>query len=432
MAIIKGTLFAIFLLFCAFVPCQAHDGVSLSDLLSNSTKFSVLIELLTFTDLLTTVSTAKNVTIFAPTDYGFMLSADDIACSKTSTTMDVIDCFKDMGKQKLSDVLKYHVVPLVLSSTDVLSRTSNFPTLLGLNFTRRGLRLNDVDDRLSNPKLISNMLDMIYGHNYVHAINRVLLPFKTSFGPTLIEVLRQTGDYQVFLRLIENTGLEEEILNMKNITAFIPNDRAFITSGKELFCTTPLTVAGVLNCTEENLDTDGQAVLVKYHILSGSYSSEKVLSQNLYLMENGVYIYRRNTMFVDQNPYGVNARLSSSRLNIVFENGIMHGVTRSFLPFRNEPTRPCDALEFPVSLADTSFLPLFKIVLGAQKCQHVRDAINDCDLLIRNICSGQRGDKFIGYGLDIGTVVAAAGKCDDVVTALRSCNAANWDPEVGP
>lgn len=414
-------------LLVAAAPVRAaHEGVTLSDLLNRTSKYTILIDLLTYTDLLTTVMEAQNITIFAPTDFGFMMTAKALDCEDTSSEMAIAMCFKDMGKATVSDVLKYHVVPGLFPSEDVLAR-NRFDTLLGQTFTRRGLRLNDMNEDLSNPKLITTMLDMRYQYGYVHAINGVLMPSMDDeeMGMTLSDVLMEAGNYGSLIHFLEYSDLLMAVSDMMNVTIFAPTDRAFMKSAMELGCEDVSSQSAVHKCYHD-LFTDEQLVmLLKYHLTMGTLKSDMVSMMSSIKMSNDVYVYRHKMMLVDQVPHITNAGPVESELDMMYDNGIVHGISRVLLPFRDiMPPKPCDTFEFPISLADTSFLPIFKIILGAQKCEKVRMAMMECDVLIRDICSGNRGDKFIGFGLDIGEVVATAKKCEDVVMALRSCKAA--------
>lgn len=400
----------------------AHEGVTLTDLLTSSAKFTVLIDLLEYTDLLTTVSTLPNATIFAPTDYSFKQTAIQLSGSDTSSTTAVGQCFKDLGKDVLSNVLKYHVLTYALPSASVVKKYK-FATLLGESFTRGGLRLRDNNDEMDNPKLLTTMLDLRYQYGYVHAISLVLMPkMETKSDKTIIDVLKASSDFDILLRLLDVGMLTTGVSAITNATVFAPTDRAFRKTAMELGCEDVSTIKMVEKCIMDMFTTDEIATLLGYHISFGIFPSSKLVMEDMIEMYNGVFIYQRRQLLIDQAPSISNAKLISGMVDMKFYDGYIHAISRVMIPFRDiVPPKPCDTFEFPISLADTTFLPLFKIVEGASKCEDVRMAIMDCPVRSKDICSGNRGDKIISGTLKVGRAIAAAKQCNAVVSALRKC-----------
>lgn len=413
-----------FLLLCCLRSASAaHEGVTLGALLTRTTVYSILIDLLTFSDLLETVSEAKNITIFAPVNFAFRETAIELGCTDTMTNAAVTDCYKALGKSTVAAVLQYHVVPALLPSEDVLA-TTTFTTLLGQTFERRGTRLMDASDEFTNPMLLVPQLDQRYQYGYVHGISRVLMPDLTmNKQPNVIQVLTDAGVFKTLLFLIDYAGLKKNLRNMKDITVFAPTDRAFMFTAKDVGCEDVSTMAAVNDCFTTSFTPEQIAFGLTYHITSGVRTTSDLPSMGPLLMANGQYVYKRGPVLVDQVPFTTNPVLAAKFQNVAFDGGIAHAIIRALNPFRDLITSPkiCRTFEFPISLADSSFLPLFKIVIAARKCEAVRDAINECELMQSQICKNFRGEKFIGFGLSTGRVVAAAKNCMEVVTALSLC-----------
>lgn len=416
------------------IHAQGTDN-SLEALLTPSITFAILRNLLKFTDLLTTVAELDGATIFAPNDFGFIQTAMDLGCPDTSSKLATADCFKKLGVDAVSSILKYHVVPNPFSSEQVLTKLK-FSTLLGKPFGRRGLRLVDMDNSLENPKLINSLLDIEYNNGYIHGINRVLFPTmdnspKPDNSPnpsdessgSIVDVLEQAGKYKVLLYLIEMSKVS--FSDLKNVTIFVPSDSAFQSTAEHIGCSDFSTVTAIESCITSKFTMDDITSTVLYHILPGMYSSEMILSMNALEMQNGLYTYRKNIHLVDQAPGIPNALLATGKLDMKFDGGYLHGISKVLLPVRNLPLADaCDAIEFPVSLADGSFLAKFRISLGAQKCPGVLSSIQNCDLSSVDVCDDSEGAQMILPNLSFGTAVAAAKLCMDVAAALHKCPAA--------
>lgn len=416
------------LLLAVASPVASFEDVTLTELLSSKPEYSVLVELLTFTELVEPLQNMSALTMFAPTNFGFKLTGEDIGCDDMDAMTSIASCFKNIGKETLSEILKYHVVPVQLSSEQVLRR-NRFGTLAGKVFNRRGLRLSDENDDFVNPKLIATNLDARYQSGYVHAINRVLMLNMDDGGtddtPNLVKLLEMKGGYKVLLHLLNMTGLADAVSEMKDMTIFAPTDRAFSKTGMALGCTEPMTVRGAISCYENLLDKETLTEVLKYHVTMGLYPSQRVMATSVFKMFNDVFLFRHKSVFVDQAPGYPNAFLAKGAMDMMYDNGIVHGIGRVLIPLRTlEPSKPCDTFEYPISLADTSYLPLFKIVIGARQCSDVLSAMKDCSIRSKTICSGNRGDKTAADDISIGRAVATAKQCSDVVIALRACRAA--------
>lgn len=411
------------LLVCAASPAlAAHEGVTLPALLTRTTTYSILVDLLSFSGLTEIVSEALNITIFAPTNFAFRATAIELACADVSTNDAVAACYKALGAPTVATVLQYHVVPSLLASPDVLA-TTTFVTLLGQAFTRRGTRFIDASPQFTNPMLFPAQLDLRYQYGYVHGISRVLMPVLPSGAPTIVQVLKDAGAFNVLFALVAYADIASELSALNDVTIFAPTDRAFALTAQQLGCKTTASNAAVIACFTGSFTPTQVGFGLRYHITTGVLATPDVLKAKMLLMANGAFLYQQQGRLVDQEPLVTNAVLAARLQDVRFDKGIVHAITRALIPFRDlvEVTQVCKTFEFPISLADTSFLPLFKIIQAARKCAPFRRAVATCELMEKEICKNYRGEKFVGFGLSVGRIVAASKKCLDVAAALRAC-----------
>jgi len=135
-------------------------------------KLNKLVAALQKTQLVETVDSLKGVTIFAPVDAAF--EALEKAASNTGLT--ITDAL-------LSTVLKTHVVPSVVYSTDVAAKKfiADVPTVSGNTLTvsfRRGNVLVRGKGNFLPSKVV--VADVLINGGVVHVIDNVLLPTISS------------------------------------------------------------------------------------------------------------------------------------------------------------------------------------------------------------------------------------------------------------
>lgn len=190
----------------------AQSPPSLRDLIIRSGTLKTLRDLLNATDLLTTVGTTPNLTIFAPTDYAFRKTASALGCQNVGSRSAVVTCLSNiLTPAQVIEVLQYHVVPGYLNSTEVMSRNS-FTTLAGKKFLRpfSGIRLIDLAVGIPDPSINTDKVDLMYKNGVVHVINRVLLPFINLAKPCdLIGYRVAMANYElVTLSKLTEAGME--------------------------------------------------------------------------------------------------------------------------------------------------------------------------------------------------------------------------------
>lgn len=414
------------LLACA-TPSAAHSDHShmttmptLPELVASSSKFSILLELMKYTNIVETVSSEPNVTIFAPTNFAFRKSLRGLPCT-VRTNDEAILCIKHLfGRVYTGYILIYHGVLGKFDSTAVLAKTT-FDTVNGQSFMRKGMTLIDNIDPDVNPMLITNMLDLKYDNGIVHAINNVLLPLPHREADGIVKVASSAGVFNILLALLTKTGLATDVVNSAYITIFAPTDMAFKASAKEVGCKGMLNADTIAKCAFDLIGLDAVKAVLAYHIVPGMFISERVLKMRTFTSSNGSIFFRKRLTLVDQAPVRTNPTLIRSLLDVKFDKGLVHGIDRVLIPFNTEVGNACQQLEFPLSLADGSFASIVMLSKAAFKCPMMRSAIWKCSLKRTEICMTRYAMKRAYRKITVGRVAAAAKKCKLVAMAFKGC-----------
>ena len=153
------------------------------DLLVNDKRFTTLVSLVKLANLVNTLQTTNNITIFAPTNEAFS--------KLDKETVEFLQ--SKQGQQNLKDILLYHVVPKNLKAKDVIALNGESTnTLLKGNdllvdVENGNVFLDEVSKVIETDKLASN--------GTIHVIDTVLLPFtedSEDVGQTINRRIRQS------------------------------------------------------------------------------------------------------------------------------------------------------------------------------------------------------------------------------------------------
>jgi uncharacterized surface protein with fasciclin (FAS1) repeats len=216
-------------------------------------RFTTLVAAVVAADLVDTLATTDDLTVFAPTDDAF---ADLIANNDAfNNAADIL------ALSNLSDILSYHVLTSEVDATTAIGLTGNTtPSFL----TDADLAISYVDPDLfiNTSKVI--VADVDASNGLIHAIDKVLLPpaadALSDTGITigaLVTNLAGAGDDAEFTTLLaglQQEGLDTALVGAGPFTVFAPTDAAFAAVG------TP----------EEILALTGLADILKQHVISGT------------------------------------------------------------------------------------------------------------------------------------------------------------------
>jgi transforming growth factor-beta-induced protein len=198
--------------------------------------FDTLAAALTAAELVETLKGPGPFTVFAPTDEAFAALPEGV----------LEDLLKPENKQKLVDILTYHVVPGRLDAAEVINAgradTASGVTVL---FSRDG-----EDVLVDDAKVVQ--ADIEAANGIIHVIDAVILP------KDIVGRAASTGQFSTLLAAAQAAGLVDALKAPKaNLTVFAPTDEAFASVPSQML--------------EELLlpaNKDALASILKHHLLA--------------------------------------------------------------------------------------------------------------------------------------------------------------------
>jgi uncharacterized surface protein with fasciclin (FAS1) repeats len=131
--------------------------------------------------------------------------------------------------------------------------------------------------------------------------------------PDILDTARAAGCFQTLLAAVEAGGLLEALASPGPFTVFAPVDDAFAALP-------PGTVQTLVQNPPQ------LARILKYHVLSGQYTREQLLSQPEWTTLEGAPLPIRRADPLEVKNASVNAA------DVVCDNGIVHVINRVMLP----------------------------------------------------------------------------------------------------
>lgn len=300
------------------------DGVLLPptvvDHVDANPSYSTLSAAIAKAELVTALNASGPFTLFAPNDAAFEQFMAQVNGAFGWTSLD------DIPAQVLRDVLMYHVVAdenIPSGDVDGIEPA----TLQGEAFTVSGTSINDAS--YTDANIVQTDVQGVNG--IMHGIDKVLLPedvFQSVLSATL-NLVERTADrgYGTFAAAAAKVSLSVD-LTSDELTAFIPNDDAFVA----LFAT--IDNYGSLDDFTTQDDLDALKALLEYHLTAGSLMTSNFTDGGTITTVNG------DEFTVDLS--GDDARLRPSladaipstivHSNIGATNGVMHEINRVLVP----------------------------------------------------------------------------------------------------
>jgi len=266
--------------------------------------FTILAGALRKADLLETVATTDNLTVFAPDNAGFVAAG--------------ITSLDDFTAEELAPILTYHVLGSVVKAADLpasgIAATLNGGNIyLGYLFNQRVL-VNGLSE--------ITKVDIEKSNGVIHVINRTLVPP----APNVVEIalamadMGEASEFTVLTSLLasdEFADITAAIIANDNITIFAPTDAAFaaIDNGAGL---TPEQISTVLT----------------YHAADARvFKADLVEGQNI-IMLNGqtvkVSAIIDNLVSLEDKSGADDAILQE--VNVHGSNGVIHVVDKVLIP----------------------------------------------------------------------------------------------------
>jgi transforming growth factor-beta-induced protein len=266
--------------------------------LAKAGQFNTLITAVKAAGLAETLATTDNITVFAPTDAAFAKIPE----------ADLNAILAD--KQKLTDILTYHVAPKRLSERR-LAAAGSATTLFGSDIAVTG----EAEDLVLNGDVNVILGDIKASNGIIHAIDSVLTPAPKP--KDIVDTAIAAGSFKTLVTAVQAAGLEEALRAPGPLTVFAPTDDAFAK-----------IPADQLNAiiADKALLTS----ILTYHVAGKAIPAEKFLARGKGSVKtlNGA---RVSFEVVDGNLI-LNGNVKVIATDIKASNGIIHVIDTVLLP----------------------------------------------------------------------------------------------------
>ena len=265
---------------------------SIAEIASDNEDFSILVEALIKTDLVSTLSNAGTFTVFAP---------DNDAFSALFTTLGVSG-ISDISADDLKPILLYHLLGETKSSSMIMD---GYYSSLSPAQGRTASMYISTDMGVSiNGSANVTSADIEASNGVIHAIDAVLLP------PTVVDLAVQNGNFGTLVSAVVGAGLAETLSDATGqFTVFAPTDDAFAALG-------------------ENVPNDLTPILL-YHVLGSPVFSDEISSGIVKSLNES-----NPEIVLEVSDMGVmlNGSAKVVATDIVGTNGVIHVIDKVLIP----------------------------------------------------------------------------------------------------
>ncbi len=319
----KGVLFALLLssLTLTFSACSKQDSTtptlsSITDLINNGSKFTLLKAALVRAGLDGTLGQSGTYTVFAPTDDAFRAFGYVDVAAVNAAPVDL-----------LKSVLQYHVLGSRMASTDVpvgVNTVQNTLLPTGVVYISKVASGTSTATRLSVNGARVVQADGQANNGVVYAIDRVLIPpVFGNIAATIqsIPLLLPTASFKLLQAAVTKAGIGSSLTGTTPLTVFAPTDAAFRAVGYD---STTIAKASVQDL----------ASLLTYHVLNGrTYTPLITAGSSLSTLQGGTITAGTSTTVLTVTGKG-NGTTPSTIIgpDITATNGVVHIIDRLLLP----------------------------------------------------------------------------------------------------
>ena len=267
-------------------------------------RFTTLVAAVTAAELVDTLKGEGPFTVFAPTD-------DAFAKLPAGTVEELV---KPENKQKLTDILLYHVVSGKVMAADVVGLTSA-TTVLGKDVA---VKVDMGNVYVNDAKVI--ITDIETSNGVIHVIDTVLIPAADEAAMeknTIVDIAVADGRFTTLVAALQAAGLVETLSGEGPFTVFAPTDDAFakLPAG---------TVESLLK--PENLEQLKNILL--YHVVSGKVMAADVVG----LTSAPTVLGQDVTITVKDGNVYLNDTVQVIITDIEASNGVIHVIDAVLLP----------------------------------------------------------------------------------------------------
>lgn len=267
-------------------------------------RFTTLVAAVGAAELVETLKGEGPFTVFAPTDDAF--------AALPAGTVD--ELLKPENKQKLTDILLYHVVSGSVMAADVTALTSA-ATVLGKDVA---VKVDMGNVYINEAKVI--ITDIATSNGVIHVIDAVLLPPVEDAmmeKNTIVDIAVADGRFTTLVAALGAAELVETLNGEGPFTVFAPTDDAFaaLPAG---------TVDSLLLPENKQQLTD----ILLYHVVSGKFMAADVVTLN----SAPTVLGKDVTITVKDGKVFLNDTVQVIITDIEASNGVIHVIDAVLLP----------------------------------------------------------------------------------------------------
>jgi transforming growth factor-beta-induced protein len=288
----------------AVPPTEAPMAKDIVDTAVADGRFTTLVAAVQAAGLVDTLKSEGPFTVFAPTDDAF--------AKLPAGTLD--ELLKPENKQKLTDILLYHVVAGKVMAADVTALTSA-KTVLGKDVA---IKVDMGNVYINEAKVI--IADIETSNGVIHVIDSVLLPPAEDAmmeKNTIVDIAVADGRFKTLVAALGAAGLVETLSGEGPFTVFAPTDDAFaaLPAG---------TVESLLLPENKQKLTD----ILLYHVVSGKVMAADVVG----LTSAPTVLGKDLTIKVQDGKVFLNDTVQVIITDIEASNGVIHVIDAVLLP----------------------------------------------------------------------------------------------------
>ncbi len=267
--------------------------------------FSSLVAALTKANLVTTLDTLDNITVFAPTNDAF-----DALLASLETTLD------DLTPEALAPILTHHVIAgeAPLLSGDLMNGKF-YPTVNGaaIKFNAEGLTFTDGSG--NDAALNGDLLNLEESNGVVHVLNDVLVPPASSVAQIAID---QDPEFTTLVSLLVRVGLDATLSGEGNFTVFAPTNQAFTDLGID----------------PASLSDEAVTDILLYHVVDGRVFSSDLMAGAVTTLSNDstFTVNLGETVTITDNSASTPDDATVTATDIQGNNGVIHIIDKVILP----------------------------------------------------------------------------------------------------
>jgi transforming growth factor-beta-induced protein len=286
----------------------ATPAPALSDIVDTAVadgRFTTLVAAVQAAGLVDTLKGEGPFTVFAPTDEAF--------AKLPAGTLD--ELLKPENKQKLTDILLYHVVSGKVMASDVAGMTSA-STVLGKDIT---IKADMGNVYINDAKVI--LTDIETSNGVIHVIDSVLLPPADEAAAMdkkdIVDTAVADGRFTTLVAAVQAAGLVDTLKGEGPFTVFAPTDDAFakLPAG---------TLDELLKPENKQKLTD----ILLYHVVSGKVMAADVVG----LTSAPTVLGKDIKVTVKDGKVYLNDTVQVIITDVEASNGVIHVIDAVLLP----------------------------------------------------------------------------------------------------